>query len=78
VSVLGTARFDAKPPDSLDHQFAQLDVRSMLVPSVFNEPFGRVAAEALINSIPQLVSERAELPEPCTRGESTARAVVAR
>jgi glycosyltransferase involved in cell wall biosynthesis len=35
----------------------------LLVPSVFNEPFGRVAAEALINGIPPLVSERGGLPE---------------
>jgi glycosyltransferase involved in cell wall biosynthesis len=35
----------------------------LLVPSVFNEPFGRVAAEALINGIPPLVSDRGALPE---------------
>jgi len=33
------------------------------VPSVFREPFGRVAAEALINGIPPLVSDRGALPE---------------
>ena len=37
--------------------------RILLVPSAFHEPFGRVAAEALINGIPPLVSERGALPE---------------
>jgi glycosyltransferase involved in cell wall biosynthesis len=35
----------------------------LLVPSVFREPFGRVAAEALINGVPPLVSNRGALPE---------------
>jgi glycosyltransferase involved in cell wall biosynthesis len=35
----------------------------LLVPSVFHEPFGRVAAEAMINGIPALVSDRGGLPE---------------
>ena len=35
----------------------------LLVPSLFPEPFGRVAAEALINGIPPLVSDRGALPE---------------
>lgn len=35
----------------------------LLVPSVWDEPFGRVAAEAMINGIPPLVSERGSLPE---------------
>src|SRR5262245_26253343 len=34
----------------------------LLVPSVFPEPFGRVAAEALINGIPPIVSDRGALP----------------
>jgi len=34
----------------------------LLVPSVWDEPFGRVAAEAMINSVPALVSERGALP----------------
>ena len=42
--------------------------RILLVPSVFREPFGRVAAEALINGIPPLVSDRGALPE--TVGEA--------
>jgi glycosyltransferase involved in cell wall biosynthesis len=37
--------------------------RLLLVPSTFREPFGRVAAEALINGIPPLVSDRGALPE---------------
>jgi glycosyltransferase involved in cell wall biosynthesis len=36
--------------------------RILLVPSVWEEPFGRVAAEAMINGIPPLVSERGSLP----------------
>jgi glycosyltransferase involved in cell wall biosynthesis len=35
----------------------------LVVPSVFHEPFGRVAAEAMINGIPALVSDRGALPE---------------
>ena len=33
------------------------------MPSTFREPFGRVAAEALINGIPPLVSDRGALPQ---------------
>jgi glycosyltransferase involved in cell wall biosynthesis len=36
--------------------------RVLLVPSVWEEPFGRVAAEAMINGIPPLVSHRGSLP----------------
>jgi hypothetical protein len=36
--------------------------RLLLVPSVWEEPFGRVAAEAMINGIPALVSNRGALP----------------
>lgn len=36
--------------------------RVLMVPSVWEEPFGRVAAEAMINGIPPLVSERGSLP----------------
>jgi hypothetical protein len=36
--------------------------RVLLVPSVWDEPFGRVAAEAMINGIPPLVSDRGALP----------------
>lgn len=37
--------------------------RLLLVPSVWEEPFGRVAAEAMINGIPALVGTRGSLPE---------------
>ena len=36
--------------------------RILLVPSVWDEPFGRVAAEAMINGIPPVVSNRGSLP----------------
>ncbi|MCL4203359.1 MAG: glycosyltransferase [Pirellulaceae bacterium] len=35
----------------------------LLVPSVFAEPFGRVAVEAMLNGIPPLVSDRGALQE---------------
>jgi len=37
--------------------------RLLVVPSVWDEPFGRVAAEAMINGIPALVSDRGALPD---------------
>lgn len=37
--------------------------RILLVPSVWEEPFGRVAAEAMINGVPALVSDRGSLPQ---------------
>ena len=37
--------------------------RILLVPSVWDEPFGRVAAEAMVNAIPPLVSDRGSLPQ---------------
>ncbi len=36
--------------------------RILVAPSVWEEPFGRVAAEAMINGIPPLVSDRGSLP----------------
>jgi glycosyltransferase involved in cell wall biosynthesis len=36
--------------------------RIIVVPSVWEEPFGRVAAEAMVNAIPPLVSNRGSLP----------------
>jgi glycosyltransferase involved in cell wall biosynthesis len=36
--------------------------RLLLVPSVWEEPFGRVAAEAMINGVPALVGNRGALP----------------
>jgi glycosyltransferase involved in cell wall biosynthesis len=37
--------------------------RILLVPSVWDEPFGRVAAEAMINRVPPIVSNRGSLPQ---------------
>lgn len=42
--------------------------RILLVPSVFQEPFGMVAAEGVINGIPTLVSNRGGLPETVADG----------
>jgi len=36
--------------------------RILLVPSVWDEPFGRVAAEAMINGVPAIVGDRGSLP----------------
>jgi len=52
----------AAPPVPRPADFFEL-TRILLVPSVFQEPFGRVAAEALINGIPPIVSDRGALPE---------------
>ena len=38
-------------------------MRALLVPSVWEEPSGRVAAEALLNGVPPLVSNRGGLAE---------------
>ena len=37
--------------------------RILLVPSIWEEPFGRVAAEAMINGIPPIVGNRGSLPD---------------
>jgi glycosyltransferase involved in cell wall biosynthesis len=42
--------------------------RILLVPSVFEEPFGRVAAETMISGIPPIVSDRGGLPETVGEG----------
>ena len=42
--------------------------RILLVPSLFAEPFGRVAAEAMLNGVPVLVSDRGALPETVAEG----------
>jgi glycosyltransferase involved in cell wall biosynthesis len=44
--------------------------RLLLAPSVWEEPWGRVAAEALFNGIPPLVSDRGGLEEACCGGGS--------
>jgi glycosyltransferase involved in cell wall biosynthesis len=52
----------AAPPTPRPADFFAL-TRILLVPSVGRESFGRVAAEALVNGIPALVSDRGALPE---------------
>ena len=52
----------AAPPVPMPADYLAL-TRVLLVPSVFDEPFGRVAAEAMVNGIPPVVSERGGLPE---------------
>ena len=51
----------AAPPVARPADYFAL-TRILLVPSVWEEPFGRVAAEAMINGIPPLVSDRGSLP----------------
>jgi len=52
----------AAPPVPTPADYFAL-TRILLVPSVWEEPFGRVAAEAMINAIPPLVSNRGSLPQ---------------
>ena len=52
----------AAPPLPKPADFFAL-TKLLLVPSLFDEPFGRVAAEAMANGIPPLVSDRGGLPE---------------
>ncbi len=42
--------------------------RVLLAPSVWDEPAGRVAVEALVNGVPPIVSDRGGLPEVCGGG----------
>jgi hypothetical protein len=51
----------AAPPVPTPADYFAL-TRILLVPSVWEEPFGRVAAEAMINAIPPIVSDRGSLP----------------
>ena len=51
----------AAPPVPAPADYFAL-TRILVVPSVWDEPFGRVAAEAMINAIPALVSNRGSLP----------------
>ena len=51
----------AAPPVPAPADYFAL-TRILVVPSVWEEPFGRVAAEAMINAIPALVSNRGSLP----------------
>lgn len=52
----------AAPPVPTPADYFAL-TRILLVPSVWEEPFGRVAAEAMINAIPPMVSNRGSLPQ---------------
>lgn len=52
----------AAPPVATPAEYFAL-TRVLVVPSVWPEPFGRVAAEAMINGIPALVSDRGALPD---------------
>ena len=51
----------AAPPVGTPAEYFAL-TRVLLVPSVWEEPFGRVAAEAMVNGIPPIVSNRGALP----------------
>jgi hypothetical protein len=51
----------AAPPVPTPADYFAL-TRLLVVPSVWEEPFGRVAAEAMINAIPPIVSNRGSLP----------------
>jgi glycosyltransferase involved in cell wall biosynthesis len=52
----------AAPPLPRPADFFAL-TKLLVVPSLFADPFGRVAAEAMINGIPPLVSDRGGLPQ---------------
>lgn len=52
----------AAPPVPTPADYFAL-TRILLVPSVWAEPFGRVAAEAMINGIPPIVGNRGALPQ---------------
>jgi glycosyltransferase involved in cell wall biosynthesis len=51
----------AAPPVATPAEYFAL-TRLLVVPSVWEEPFGRVAAEAMINGVPALVADRGALP----------------
>jgi len=51
----------AAPPVPAPADYFAL-TRILLVPSVWQEPFGRVAAESMINAIPPIVGDRGSLP----------------
>ncbi|WP_337175133.1 glycosyltransferase [Paludisphaera sp.] len=60
LSGLGNLHRMANTPDPRD--FYRLG-RAVLVPSLWRESFGRVAAESLANGLPVLASDRGALPE---------------
>jgi glycosyltransferase involved in cell wall biosynthesis len=51
----------AAPPVPTPAEYFAL-TRVLLVPSIWEEPFGRVAAESMVNAIPPIVSNRGSLP----------------
>jgi glycosyltransferase involved in cell wall biosynthesis len=60
----------AAPPVQTPREYFAL-TRVLLVPSVWEEPFGRVAAEAMVNGIPPIVSNRGALPDVVEGDAST-------
>jgi len=56
----------AAPPVPTPREYFAL-TRLLLVPSIWEEPFGRVAAEAMVNGIPPIVSDRGALPDVVQR-----------
>jgi glycosyltransferase involved in cell wall biosynthesis len=68
IDFSGAPQIMAAPPVATPAEYFAL-TRLLLVPSVWPEPFGRVAAEAMINGIPPIVSDRGALPD-VVRGES--------
>ena len=44
------------------------ETRVLVAPSVWAEPFGRIAPEALFNGVPPIVSDRGGLPEAANKG----------
>ncbi len=52
----------AAPPVATPREYFAL-TRVLVVPSIWEEPFGRVAAEAMVNGIPPIVSNRGALPD---------------
>ncbi len=50
-------------PNTTDPRTFYAETRLLLMPSLWNESFGLVAAEAMLNGIPVLASNRGALPE---------------
>jgi glycosyltransferase involved in cell wall biosynthesis len=67
VKLSGVRSIHRMPNTSDPRQFYQL-TRLALMPSVWRESFGRVAAEAMLNGIPVLASDRGALPEVVGQG----------
>ena len=60
---LSWARNLSKMPNTPDPRKFYAATRLLLMPSLWNESFGLVAAEAMLNAIPVLASDRGALPE---------------